>query len=156
MVKPLDQEAPSCYRRRLPHWRQNHAVYFVTWRLHSQQPLLEPLERDVVVSALHHFDRLRYQLLAYVVMDDHIHLIVAPNDGFSLEILVHSWKSFLANQLQRRFARRGTIWQDEYFDRIIRHEKEFLEKLQYICNNPQKRWPDIEDYPWIGWRLMED
>jgi len=156
MVKPMDKDSPFCYRRRLPHWRQNRAVYFVTWRLHPQQPPLQPQERDIVVAALQHFDRFRYQLLAYVVMDDHIHLIVAPAEGFPLETLVHSWKSFIAYRLQRRFARKGSIWQDEYFDRIIRHETEFQEKLQYIYHNPRKRWPDTEDYPWISWRVPED
>jgi hypothetical protein len=42
-----------------------------------------------------------------------------------------------------------SIWQEEYFDRIVRDEKEFLDKVQYILNNPLKRWPEMEGYPWV-------
>lgn len=62
---------------------------------------------------------------------------------------MHSWKSFTANTLQRQFGRKGYIWLDEYFDRIVRDEEEFLEKAQYILNNPAKKWPEIEDYEWV-------
>jgi hypothetical protein len=56
--------------------------------------------------------------------------------------------------MQRRHGRFGRIWQDEYFDRIVRDEKEFMQKLDYIVNNPWKRWPNIQDYPW-GWPLEQ-
>ena len=45
----------------------------------------------------------------------------------------------------------GSLWQDESYDRIVRDEAEFLEKWQYIRNNPLKEglasYP--EDYPWL-------
>jgi hypothetical protein len=63
--------------------------------------------------------------------------------------IMHSWKSVTANTLQRQFGRKGRIWLDEYFDRIVRDEEEFVEKAQYILNNPVKRWQEIEDYEWV-------
>jgi hypothetical protein len=58
------------YRRRLPHWRLNGATYFVTWRLQRSQHALSPAERSMVVKALRFFEKDRYDLFAYVVMDD--------------------------------------------------------------------------------------
>ncbi len=150
------QERFSQYRRNLPHWRLEGATYFVTWRLHKNQRALQPDERDAVLSALRHFDGQRYDLHAWVVMDDHVHVIVKPHPGCELSQLTHSWKSFTANQLQRSFRRQGAVWQDESWDRIIRDEDEFWEKVEYLLNNPKKHWPEIQDYRWVGWRHSDE
>ncbi|WP_194722828.1 hypothetical protein [Noviherbaspirillum malthae] len=62
---------------------------------------------------------------------------------------MHSWKSFTANRLQREHGRVGAVWQQESFDRIVRDEAEWLEKIQYIMNNPLKRWPELKTYQWV-------
>ena len=147
----LNKEQVSIYRRKLPHWRQAGAVYFVTWRLHPSQPELTPDERTIVVAALEHFQNERYILFAHVVMDNHAHVLAKPIHENILQSILHSWKSFTALQMQRQFGRQGATWQDEYFDRIVRDEAEFLEKAQYILNNPRKRWPELEEYPWVGY-----
>ncbi len=81
-------------------------------------------------------------------MNDHVHVIVCLNSGETLSKLLHSWKSFTANQLQRLHNRQGAIWQEEYFDRIIRTPEDMLEKIEYVLNNPMKRWPGTQDYEW--------
>ena len=138
------------YRRRLPHWRLSNATYFVTWRLSPGQAELSSEERSLVVNALRHFDTIRYHLLAFVVMNDHVHVLVQPMNNFALEAITHSWKSFTANQAQRVHGRKGSLWQDESFDRIVRDEDEFFEKLFYILNNPVRRWPALNTYAWVG------
>lgn len=137
------------YRRDLPHWRQDGAIYFVTWRLHPVQVALAEGERDLVLDTLKHFHEQRYDLIAAVVMDDHVHTIVYPFQGFALESLCHTWKSFSAHHLQRKFQRQGAVWQKESFDRILRSEKEMREKANYIFNNPFKRWSALKEYKWL-------
>ncbi len=140
----------TIYYRRLPHWRLEGQVYFVTWRLHVTQKTLTSKERNLVRSALSHFEGERYSLFAYVVMDDHVHVLFSPLEGNELKSIIHSWKSFTGHRLCREFGRPSPVWQDESFDRIVRNEAEFLEKGNYILSNPRKRWPDMEDYPWVG------
>jgi putative transposase len=152
----VKKEELIIYKRRLPHWRLDGSVYFITWRLHPSQFELNPEERDIITGAVKYFDDDRYDLLAYVVMHDHVHVLVKPAEKYGLAQLVHSWKSFTANRLQRQFNRRKCVWQDEYFDRIVRDEAELLEKAQYIINNPFKVWPDIEEYQWVGGKLIEE
>ncbi len=135
-----------CYRRNLPHWRQDQVTYFVTWRLGRGREELDASERDLVVAAMKSFDGQRYQLAAYVVMDDHVHALLTPFAGYELKAILHSWKSFTARQMQREHKRFGRVWQDESFDRIVRDDAEFAQKLDYIVGNPWKRWPQIEDY----------
>ena len=148
----MQRPAVYVYRRNLPHWRVAEATYFVTWRLAAGQPELSAPERSLIVSSLKHFDHQRYELFAAVVMNDHVHTLVAPLDTWALEDIVHGWKSFTTNQLHQRHGRAGRVWQSEYFDRVVRDEAEMLEKATYILGNPWKRWPDLEDYPWVSVR----
>ncbi len=152
MMKKAASDSLSVYRRRLPHWRKQGATYFVTWRLNPLQADLETKERELVLRSLRHFDDQRYEMLAYVVMNDHVHTLVTPWEAHPLEAIVHGWKSYTANQMRRVYQRHGRIWQDEYFDRLIRDEHELLQTVGYILNNPMRRWPDWKDYPWVGLR----
>src|ERR1700674_4018866 len=114
----------SMYRRRLPHLRLEGATYFVTWRLRKEQIDLSGGERETVAGALRHFDAERYQLIGFVVMNDHVHVVVTPLGTHRLDAIVQSWKSYTANRLQRSHQREGAVWQHEYFDRVIRDEGE--------------------------------
>jgi len=82
-------------------------------------------------------------------MDDQVHALRAPFAPYELQGILHSWKSFTARQMQHQHKRFGRVWQDEYFDRIVRDDQEFVQKLEYIVGNPWKRWPDVDQYPWI-------
>jgi len=153
---PMKTPELTTYRRKLPHWRIEDSIYFVTWRLAKNQQGLRPAERTLVVDAIKHFDGLRYDLLAYVVMDDHVHVLACPLANHSLQQIVHSWKSFTANRLGKFQDRSAPVWQVEYFDRIVRDEDDLVQKAHYILNNPQKRWPETEEYPWVGYRIWEE
>jgi putative transposase len=137
------------HRRRLPHWQTTPTIYFVTWRLRDGQPELAPTERDIVVSSLRFFEQKRYRLFAFVAMNDHVHVLFSILGDFKLPQILHSWKSFTAHQLQRLHGRRGAIWQPEYFDRLIRDEREFIETMNYIEKNPFRRWPALTEYRWM-------
>ena len=143
------------YHRLLPHWRIDDAVYVVTWRLHSTQPRLAVLEREQLGEILRKFDRRRYELFAYVVMDDHVHALLQSHGAYPLEQIIHSWKSYSAWLFQRNSSRRGKIWQREYHDRLIRTQADFDEKVGYILDNPYRRWPGIDVYPWAWCREDE-
>lgn len=138
-------------RRRLPHWVLTGSTYFVTWRLATAQPVLSEPERTLTASAIKHFQIQRYKLYCYVVMDDHVHCIIAPQRDWPLSKLLHSWKSFTAHALAKQHHRLAPIWQDESYDRIIRDEVELLEKALYIVTNPERRWPGQQDYRWVEW-----
>jgi len=136
------------YRRVLPHWRLEGATYFVTWRLISGASLLVPEERSIVTRTLRFREGDTHRLLGFVVMDDHVHVPVEPSDGSPLEKLVHAWKSYTTRCFREQTGRKRA-WQREYFDRIIRDEDELREKMQYVLDNPWKRWPGLETYTWV-------
>jgi hypothetical protein len=43
----------------------------------------------------------------------------------------------------------------EYYDRIVRDEADFREKVTYIINNPIKQWPGVTNYQWAEWFPFE-
>ena len=143
------------YRRDLPHLRLDGATYWVTWNLRRRQSPLRPAERAIVASTIRHFDGVQFDLHAFVVMDDHVHVVVTTTPGVALEAIVHSWKSFSAWRLQREEGRPGALWQEECYDRIVRDDQELTQKVSYVLNNPRRRWPGIIRYEWAWARGME-
>ncbi len=143
-------------RRYLPHWQLPGSVYFVTWRCHNGE-VLSSEERTITLKALQYWDYRKWTLYAAVIMPDHVHVLVQPlskaegGGVYDLAEIIHSVKSFSVHQINRKRGSRGSIWQDERFDRIVRDEMEFLEKWQYIMNNPLKQElvENQEDYPWL-------
>ena len=89
-------------------------------------------------------------------MPDHVHVLVRPFENFSLQQIVHTWKSYSANRLQWRSFRINSVWQDEYFDRIVRDHEEFVEKAQYILNNPLKIMAEVNEYKWAWVKNLEE
>jgi REP element-mobilizing transposase RayT len=84
-----------------------------------------------------------------VVMDDHVHVLLSLAEGHTLQAVLHSWKSYTAHRLRRSSDSPQPVWQDEYFDRIVRDEKELRRAAQYLAHNPIKRWPELEEYQWL-------
>ena len=71
---------------------------------------------NLVAKALRHFDGQRYQLHAWCVMPNHVHVIVEPIANRKLSAILHSWKSYTAKEVNRLLKRTGTFWQEEYYD----------------------------------------
>jgi Rad3-related DNA helicase/REP element-mobilizing transposase RayT len=103
---------------------------------------------EIVFNALSHFDGQRYQLIARCVMPNHVHVIVQPRAGWTLPRIVHSWKSFTANEANRKLQRSGEFWQVEYYDRLIRDERELSNCVAHVLGNPQKA--NLKDWKWVG------
>lgn len=142
-------------RRFLPHWQQPGSVYFITWRCKTND-YLTPEERTLTLSAVQYWDGKKWQVYAAVVMPDHTHALVRPlplekGGIFNLGEILQSVKGFSAWKINRHRRVQGTLWQDERYDRIVRDEVEFLEKWNYIRNNPVKSGlaDSPENYPWL-------
>ncbi len=93
-------------------------LHFVTWRVRRGVAHLSPDERGRVRAAINHCDAMRYEVHAAVVMDDHVHVLLTLLADHTLSRVLHTWKSFTAHELQK-LGRRGSVWQDESFDRTI-------------------------------------
>ena len=173
---------------RLPHWQQQGAVSFITFRLADALPqhLLDEWQREraiwlslhpepwnaeteleyhkrfsgaierwldaghgssvlrrsdcaqIVDETLRHFDGNRLALISSVVMPNHVHAVFVQNREHCVERLVRSWKTFTARKINSLLQRSGTLWQRDYFDRLVRDESHFVNCVRYIRHNPEK------------------
>lgn len=98
--------------------------------------LSNPLIADLVENALLHFDQQRYDLLAWCVMPNHVHVLVATRLGFSLREILHSWKSFASHRANKILQRDGEFWFADYFDRFMRSTDDMISTIEYIEWNP--------------------
>lgn len=99
-------------------------------------PLRRPEVATLVETALRHFDGNRYALGRYVIMPNHVHVLVTPLGEHALPDILHSWKSYTANSINRQLGRQGRLWQEESFDRIVRDDQRLLSFDCYIAANP--------------------
>jgi putative transposase len=115
---------------------------------HGAAPLRRADLAAIVESAMLHFDGDRYRLAAWSVMPNHVHALLAQAEGFPLDGIVHSWKSFTAHEINRMSARNGQFWAADYFDRFIRDETHFHRTIDYIEQNPVKAGLAAEAADW--------
>ncbi len=102
----------------------------------------------VVQDALMHFHGEHYELIAWTIMPNHVHVVVRPLGTHQLPEILHSWKSFTAKEANKVLGRSGAFWQDEYYDHLIRDEEDFHHALQYVIANPERA--GLYDWPWVG------
>ena len=168
----------------LPHWRQEGAVYFVTWRTSDSMPaervarwcdernewldqhrephtvseraeydrlfserweqwldeshgecvLRRPELKVIVNAALQHSESVDYLLHEWVVMPNHVHVLLTPLKGIRLSKIIQAWKSISAHGINKRLGRNGEFWQKESFDHIVRNACDMERIRGYIRN----------------------
>ena len=156
----------SCHRRRLPYFERPWAKYAITFATRNRRQL-SAKARDIVLEAILRWKDRRYELYATCVMPDHVHFLIEPmverNDEagnsifFSLSKILHSIKSFTANQINKVERSTAPVWENESFDRMIRSESDLQEKFEYITRNPWEAGvvTDKEDYTWVWYPEAE-
>jgi REP element-mobilizing transposase RayT len=107
----------------------------------------DPRVAKIVADAIKHFEGQRYHLLAWCVMPNHVHVVFSPLEDHTLETILHSWKSFSAEQANRLLGRTGRFWQREYFDHLVRNEGSLRKIIQYVKDNPQRT--GLQNWPWV-------
>ncbi len=120
--------------------------------------LAQPTCARIMVETLLFGDGTRYQLHAWVVMPNHVHVLVRQDENHPLSRIVQSWKRHSSREIRRlgNDANRQTagphagIWQRDYWDRYIRNDRHFAAVEEYIRLNPVKAGlvPTPEDWPY--------
>jgi type I restriction enzyme R subunit len=195
-------QAVRVYHGNLPHWRQDNALYFLTFRLADSipKPILAKWEderrtwleanavagypeskiwkerfqqlsekqqrmfsrmnarklfvelgnchgdcvfrqeecRNILVESVGFFHGERWYVGDYVIMPNHIHLLVAVVNGYNLEDVLYSVKRFSARRINQSLNRSGRVWQKESYDHIVRNPEELIRIRKYIAENPLK------------------
>lgn len=204
-------EKVTVTRGHLPHWDQQGATYFITWRTADSIPKdvwqrwradrdtwleahqIDPTAKDwrmrveeladderqdfrrfakaledeldeghgqcvlkrsdlagIVSDALRFFDGDRYVLGDYVVMPNHVHLLVGGMARNAMLKQVESWKKWSAIKINEALGTSGRFWQDESFDHLVRSEASFMKFRQYIEANPRRA--KLREGEFVWWK----
>src|SRR5204863_770251 len=92
---------------------------------------------QLMQEALFHFHGSRYNLLAWAVMPNHVHVLVHIW-RIPLAKLSQSWKSYVAREANEILRRHGDFWEPEYWDTYMRNEEQERTAVRYIEANPAK------------------
>ena len=189
----------TVYYRHLPHWRQDNATYFVTFRLDDALPQckldeLQAIRRDweahhppprsnqdwesyarqvtvkaerwldaghgachfaewrfaeVLREAILFFHEERYLVSCFTIMPNHCHLVIRPFPDHALEKILQVCKGYAASQVNRMLGEKGSLWQEESYDRIVRDDEHLYKVVQYIGRNPGRA--GIPREQWVRW-----
>jgi putative transposase len=109
---------------------------------------------DLVAESIHYRDGKVYDLIAFCIMPNHVHLVFMPLEKsesafYSLTEILQSLKRHTARQSNLILDRSGTFWQDESYDHIIRDQAELERIIKYVLNNPVKAGL-VDD--WTEWK----
>jgi putative transposase len=159
---------------RKPHRREHHlpreeyartdCAFFVTsCARHHGAPFDDPALAAAVIDALRHRQRLGiWVVYAYCLMPDHLHVVIqlvapagvegAPAD---LLTLMGHFRSFTTRAAWKA-GLSGRLWQHDQYDRLLRTEREFGTRCQYVLDNPVRKGlvPEWSLWPYSG--TLED
>lgn len=100
--------------------------------------LRQPHLARIVAENLHHLDRARYELAAFAVMPNHVHVLVGIEARGEMRKLCRNWKKYTATEINKRLGVSGQFWQWESYDHLVRSEGSFNKFRDYIVQNPVK------------------
>ena len=90
--------------------------------------------RDIFIEKLRRHDGDLYELFEFVVMPNHVHMIIMP--GTDMYTILKTLKQYSARRINAILGRKGHLWQDDYFDRLLRSVKDYYKTANYIRQNP--------------------
>ena len=102
-----------------------------------------PSIRKHLIEAIEYYDNNRYLIYAYVIMPNHVHILLSVFPGYELNELISSVMRFSATRINRHTGRSGVLWQEEPFDTLVRSYNHYLHLVNYIRENPQALQTDM-------------
>jgi putative transposase len=135
----------------LVRYHQTGNFHFITFSCFQRRPYLnEPAVRDLFESALERIrERYQFVVAGYVVMPEHVHLLISePHEG-TLSRSIQALKLSIARRRPER-----PFWLTRYYDFLVHNDEKRVEKLHYMHQNPVARGlvSNPEDWPWSSFR----
>jgi len=104
---------------------------------HGTCHLRDKAAADLVANAIQFFQRQRYELHAWAVMPNHVHVVVWPMPENTLTEILHSWKSFTSHELNKLLPQKVVpFWQSESYEHLIRNDEDLHRCCHYVLMNP--------------------
>jgi putative transposase len=126
--------------------------YFVTTRCWQGRSVFQvtQIAEILIRTMVHYRDRRDYSLHEFVVMPNHLHVLLTPSSTTSLEKAVQLIKGGSSHEIHKQCDRNMEIWQEGFHDWTIRDTNDWQSKAEYIRMNPvrAKLVERAEDWPY--------
>lgn len=133
----------------------NKAVYHITIRGNNRQRILKKEEdKEVFLLSLGKFrKRFVFKLYGFVVMDNHVHLIIETSSHITISKIMHALTLSYSVKFRRRYGYTGYVWQGRFKSNVIEGDTYILNCLDYIHHNPvrAKMVAHAKDYVWSSY-----
>lgn len=135
----------------LKRYQKMRHLHFVTFCCYRRQAHLQAAEaKELFEDALERIrSRYDFQVVGYVVMPEHVHLLVSEPGRESLAVGIQALKLSVARRSEHR-----PFWQARYYDFNVFTEAKRVEKLEYMHWNPVRRGlvETMEQWPWSSYQ----
>ena len=160
----------------IPHIQVDNALYYITTNVYDRLALFtQPSTIIPIIDSLNYYRfKYRFLLTGYVIMPDHLHLLIWPQGDDKLADIMRDFKKFTAVRLIRQaqvesrsdwldaFHKAGAetqrsqekVWQDDYWDKLVYSPNVLRQKLNYLHRNPVRAGlvESPEEYPYSSYR----
>ncbi len=131
-----------------------NSLIFITNVVHLREPVFaQPANMELLRSVLHNVKELHpFQMLAYVFLPDHFHILIRPTGSSNFSKIMQSLKTNFSKQYSGQMGIPPGIklWQKRFHDHVIRDESDLQRHMDYIHYNPVKHGlvSRPEDWPY--------
>jgi REP-associated tyrosine transposase len=130
-------------------------IYFITTCTFNRRALLASKEvaRILVDEWRLAHGRHGWAVGRYVVMPDHVHFFCSAElDAKTLPTFMQAWKQWTSKRIARELRLLGTVWQEEFFDHVLRSSESYSQKWDYVRQNPVRAGlvKTSDEWPWQG------
>jgi len=159
VIRQLEIEMRALPAPQRESFRRDRIEYWIDAGLGSCI-LKEPEIARLIIDNWKFYEGNRYDIVAFVVMPNHIHILICVYGCVPLFRIVQSWKGYSGKKIQERFNSKGIpdyttaagnqVWHREYWDRVIRNHRHLCNAVRYIYENPvrAKLVATPDEWPW--------
>jgi REP element-mobilizing transposase RayT len=130
-------------------------IYFITACTFKRRPILA--SREVAKILIDEWENARerhgWAIGRYVIMPDHVHFFCsAEMDAKALPRFIQAWKQWTSKRISGELKFAAPIWQEEFFDHVLRSSESYRQKWEYVRENPVRGElvATADEWPWQG------
>jgi putative transposase len=133
--------------------RQSQSSYAIAILTHQRHRLFQrTANAELMIGTLFRYrDQGRFALHAFVVMPDHLHVLITPAMDQSTARCIQFIKGGYSFGVREQF--KGEVWHSGYHEHRVRDREDFMAQAEYIANNPVRK--KYADYPHVHTRFPE-
>jgi REP element-mobilizing transposase RayT len=141
--------------RRLERVWLDRPIYFITTCTFERRTILASNEvAQILVNEWRDaHQRHGWAIGRYVIMPDHVQFFCSAElDAKTLPTFMQAWKQWTSKRLARELKLRANVWQEEFFDHVLRSSESYSQKWDYVKENPVRAGlvNKSEAWPWQG------